>query len=576
MALNNLVNQLGELNPQVFRELKGSFKQRNVLITVAISLVGQLVMLIGFGSQLPVADGDRTIYNRYCTGVKDYSNLTCLPDGFGGFEINWSLWWQDVFVWLSLIGIFSLLVVGTYMLISDLSKEESRGTLNFLRLTPQSSRSILGGKLLGVPALLYLAVGFALPLHFWAAIAGKVHLLELLGFYTVLGTSCLFCYSMALLFGLVSRSLGGFQAWLGSGAVLIFVWITTMVIHDSGVSHYPADWLTLFNPTMVLPYLIDSNSFDGSRISTYHRSFQDLRWFGIHIGVSFWTMAGFIVLNYGVGSYWLGQGLNRCFHNPKATLINKQQSYWLTASLQAVILGFALNPQYKNWGGYTHGLEENSQMLLVFNVLLFLALIAALSPHRQTLQDWARYRHQDRTFRKKGGVIADLIWGDKSPAVVAVAINCAIASAMLLTWILLWPANEYKIPALFALLLNSSLIMIYATVAQLMLLMKTQKRAAGAVIAVGGLILLPPILFWIGSMTLYETPAIWLFSVFHWGILPYANGSVFLAIIAQSLALTLFNVQLGRQLRQAGESTTKALLSGKTEKYQARVSHLIH
>ncbi|NEQ07408.1 MAG: ABC transporter permease subunit [Moorea sp. SIO3E2] len=550
MALNNLVNQLGELNPQVFRELKGRFKQRNVLITVAISLVGQLLMLIDLGLELP----------SYSLGA----------------EINWPLWWQDVFVWLSLIGIFSLLVVGTYMLISDLSKEESRGTLNFLRLTPQSSRSILGGKLLGVPALLYLAVGFALPLHFCAAIAGQIHLIELLGFYIVLGSSCLFCYSMALLFGLVSRSLGGFQAWLGSGAVLIFLWFTTMVIDNAGVSHYPADWLTLFNPTIVLPYLIDSNSFDPNSFYPVERSFQDLRWFGIHIGASFWTMAGFIVLNYGVGTYWFGQGLNRCFHNPKATLINKQQSYWLTASFQAVILGFALNPQYKNWRGYTHGLEENSQMLLVFNVVLFLALIAALSPHRQTLQDWARYRHQDRTFRKKGGVIADLIWGDKSPAVVAVAINCAIASAMLLTWILLWPANEYKIPALFALLLNSSLIMIYATVAQLMLLMKTQKRAAGAVIAVGGLILLPPILFWIGSMTLYETPAIWLFSVFHWGILPYANGSVFLAIIAQSLALTLFNVQLGRQLRQAGESTTKALLSGKTEKYQARVSHLIH
>ncbi|NEO05398.1 ABC transporter permease subunit [Moorena sp. SIO3I8] len=566
MALNNLVNQLGELNPQVFRELKGRFKQRNVLITVAISLVGQLMMLIGFGSKLPVVDGDRTIYNRYCTGVNYDYQRPCLPDGLGGFEINWPLWWQDVFVWLSIIAVFSLLVVGTYMLISDLSKEESRGTLNFLRLTPQSSRSILGGKLLGVPALLYLAVGFALPLHFCAAIAGQIHLIELLGFYTVLATSCLFCYSMALLFGLVSRSLGGFQAWLGSGAVLIFLWITTMVIHDSGVSNYPADWLTLFNPTIVLPYLIDSNSFDASRISTYHRSFQDLRWFGIHIGASFWTMAGFIVLNYGVGSYWLGQGLNRCFHNPKATLINKQQSYWLTASLEAVILGFALNPQVKNWRGYTHGLEQNSQMLLVFNVVLFLALIAALSPHRQTLQDWARYRHQDRTFRKKGGLIADLIWGDKSPAVVAVAINCAIASAMLLPWILLWPANEYKIAALFALLLNSSIIMIYATVAQLMLLMKAKKRAAGAVITVGGLILLPPILFSIGSMDPYETPALWLFSAFHWTSLQHATASsVFLAIIGQSLALTLLNVQLGRQLRQAGESTTKALLSGKTQ-----------
>ncbi|NEQ83331.1 MAG: ABC transporter permease, partial [Moorea sp. SIO2I5] len=219
-----------------------------------------------------------------------------------------------------------------------------------------------------------------------------------------------------------------------------------------------------------------------------------------------------------------------------------------------------------NWRGYTHGLEENSQMLLVFNLVLFLALIAALSPHRQTLQDWARYRHQDRTFRKKGGLIADLIWGDKSPAVVAVAINCAIASAMFLPWILLWPANDYKIAALFALLLNSSIIMIYATVAQLMLLIKAKKRAAGAVITVGGLIFLPPILFAIGSMTPYETPALWLFSAFHWSSLQHATASsVFLAIIGQSLALTLLNLQLGRQLQQAGESTTKALLSGKTQ-----------
>jgi hypothetical protein len=130
MALN-VVNQLGDWNPQVFRELKGRLKPRNVLITVAISLVGQLLLLMSFASQLPVNDkigGDiSTKYNRYCTGPsQEYSSPTCLSDGLGGFKINWQLWWQDVFIWLSMIGIFALLVVGVYMLLSDLSKEESR------------------------------------------------------------------------------------------------------------------------------------------------------------------------------------------------------------------------------------------------------------------------------------------------------------------------------------------------------------------------------------------------------------------------------------------------------------------
>jgi hypothetical protein len=49
-----------------------------------------------------------------------------------------------------------------------------------------------------------------------------------------------------------------------------------------------------------------------------------------------------------------------------------------------------------DWRSYPKGLFENFQMLLVFNLLLFLCLIAALSPHRQAMQDWARYRHQNR------------------------------------------------------------------------------------------------------------------------------------------------------------------------------------
>jgi hypothetical protein len=269
-----------------------------------------------------------------------------------------------------------------------------------------------------------------------------------------------------------------------------------------------------------------------------------------------------MLLNYGLWTYWVWQGLKRCFHNPNATLLAKQQSYWLMACFEAVILGFALNPQVGQWRSYSKGVFENFQMLLVFNLLMFLCLIAALSPHRQAMQDWARYRHKNRS--RKRGVMPDLIWGEKSPAVVAIALNVAIASAILLPWLLLWPNSEYKTPALWALMVNMSLIVVYAAVAQLILFMKLRKRAAWAAVTVGLFILVPPIIFPFLSMTPDKNPGVWLFSAFPWVAVENTNAiAVFLSVIGQSLTVGLLGVQLTRRLRSAGESSTKAMLSGR-------------
>ncbi len=543
---------LGEWNPQLFRELKGRLKPRNILITVAVSLLGQLLMLMSFVSQLPNPTRDNPIYSRYCImgEIRDYPGGSCLRNSFGGFEIKWQLWWQDVFIWLSAIAIVALLVVGVYMLISDLSKEEQRGTLNFLRLTPQSSQSILIGKMLGVPILLYMVGFLALPLHVVAGLSGQIPFSMILGFYTILGVSCLFFYSAALLFGLFGTWLNGFQAWLGSGAVLMFLWLTTAMSLNNGsiYSHTPFDWLTLFSPSILLTYLTETNG----------KGMASLTVWNLPVGASVWSMLGWMLLNYGLWTYWAWQGLKRCFHKPSATLLSKQQSYWLTACFEVVILGFALNLQYDS----PKGLFENFQLLLVFNLQLFLCLMAMLSPHRQAMQDWARYRHQKRSSRK-GGVISDLIWGEKSPALVAVVLNVAIASSILLPWIVLWPASQYKIPALWALLLNMSLVIVYAAVAQLMLLMKMPKRAPWAAATVGLMIVLPPLIFGLLSLEPSKHAGVWLFSAFPWAAVEYTSPlSVFLAIIGQSLATGLLSIQLTRQLQKAGESSTKALLSG--------------
>jgi hypothetical protein len=383
-----------------------------------------------------------------------------------------------------------------------------------------------------------------------------------LGYYVVLGASYGFFYSVALLLGLVSKWLGGFQAWLGSGVVLMFLFpMTMMLMSNSYATHSPFDWLMLFNPEMVLPYLMGSYSLDAATTANNWSSLQKLTFFSMPVGSSMWSIVGLMVFNFGLWSYWIWQAIKRCFHNPTATLLGKQQSYWLTAGFEAMMLGFALNPEVGEWKSYNRGAFDNFQLILVFNLLLFLALIAAISPQRQAMQDWIRYRHQQGSASNKG-VMLDLIWGERSPALVAVTLNLAIASSILLPWILFWPNSELKVPALSGLLVSSSLTILYAAVAQFMLLMKTPKRAVWAATSVGGLIVVPPIIFGFLSMTVTNNPGVWLFSAFPGASLEYTTGiSVFLAVIGQSLTFTLLSLQFTRQLQKVGESHLKTLLS---------------
>jgi hypothetical protein len=82
----NWLDKIGNWNPQLLRELKKRLKLRNILLASAISVLGQCVIL---------------------------------------------LWSPEPFIYLSIIGIFVLLVAGTFLLISDLATEQRRGTLHF-------------------------------------------------------------------------------------------------------------------------------------------------------------------------------------------------------------------------------------------------------------------------------------------------------------------------------------------------------------------------------------------------------------------------------------------------------------
>lgn len=562
--IESLINRIGNSNPQLFRELKGRLKLRNILLAFAISLLGQIILFMSFQSQLPTQlSVFQKISNKYCTGVNQYSLPKCLRDELDKVIINWQLWFFDIFTWLSIIACLALLVAGTYLIINDLAIEQRRDTLNFIRLSPQPYHRILWGKMLGVPILLYVAVLVALPLHLWLGLNAQIPLYLIFSFYAVVIAASFCYYSAALLYGLVGSWLGNFQTWLGSGALLGYLIFTKQAIAPNFLPNSPTIMLAALNPYFLIPHPAIPATF-----SSIVPRFTNFYWYVLPINKTFGVMC-FALSLYFVGAYFIWQSLERCFYDVNATMLSKKQSYALTFCFTFITLGCA------NWQklvfSYSRGsyvIHENIALLMILNLGLFLYLIAALSPSRQTLQDWARYRHvSDVEKLNNPSLTNDLIWGEKSPGILAIAINATIVITCISLLILISHITTYeKINSLVALAFAGSLALIYSALTQLILFIKSEQSlwwAMGILVAV---IVLPPILL----ALLFSNPGnnsfVWLFSI----VAPlialspigdYISGfTPVLAILGHFGILGFLVSQLMRKLQKAGESTTKALL----------------
>ncbi|NEO26016.1 MAG: ABC transporter permease, partial [Kamptonema sp. SIO4C4] len=246
----------------------------------------------------------------------------------------------------------------------------------------------------------------------------------------------------------------------------------------------------------------------------------------------------------------------RRFENTDQSLLSKQQSYWISGSVMVLLLGFTM--QHHSWGTYQENLTDNFYLLLMFQLCLFLGLIAALTPQRETLQAWSRYRHQMPHRRR---LWADLVWGEKSPATVAIALNLIPTSAILLVALMMLPFGESRLALILGLLLQNGIILVYASLTQWLLLQKTRRRVVFAAGAIISHLVIPPTLFALFEMSLPQNSAFFLWSGFPFASTEYVVTAAYWTIVGQSLVTALINVQFTRQLRTLGESESKPLLS---------------
>lgn len=521
----NLLMTFSDWNPQFFREVKGRLKPRNIGITIASSLLIQGAILLYLWAALP---GELTTYSRYCVGKDEYHWNKCSSDALGNVQINWQMWWFDLFQTLSWLMPFVVLIAGVYMLIGDLSKEERRGTLNFIRLSPQTSRSILIGKLLGVPLIPFLAVLLAVPLHLWSSMNANVLPQEFISIYIVAIAACCFLYTGAVFYAF----LGGAHGWLGA----IAVWFSYSV---------------LFQIWQNSRYSEENGYFFG-------------QWYTVWVGGSLELFVTFVVVTFAIATFWLWQSINRRFRNPNQVLLSKRQSYLMTLSFELFIFGFVFR-DYPEWGTRNAFLDLTG--LMVVNLFWFVLIIAALTPHRQTLLDWARYRRngESKTQRKRWrrSLVRDLVWGDKSPAMVAIALNLLIPIVLFTPWIATWNDSSPKVAGFMSLVFSTSFLLICAAIAQLILFGKSRKRALFAAGILGALILLPMIgMGLLGAHPGNKTALLWLFSAMPIAAMEHASfTTIVIGFLAHLSTLTLLLARQTYQLRRAGESELKALMA---------------
>ncbi|BAZ43900.1 hypothetical protein NIES4102_09030 [Chondrocystis sp. NIES-4102] len=555
---NSLWSKFLDWNPQLFREIKGRFKTRNIVVSAVVAVACQFLVVISLLGELPkpeiVGEPYYEQQGRYGMGNGYENSLTYTKDLLGNWVINWQLFWLDLFIILSIISIASLLVIGTYMLITDIVQEESQGTLNFIRLTPQSAGDILIGKILGVPILLYWGILLFFPLHLFAGLGAHIPLALIFVFDAVIAASCAFFYNLALLWSLINFPVSGFKPWLATGALAFLLFFSTVILYHSHppFTYSVADCLWIFNPSLVLSYLIDATYLPTHK--TAFLSLENLSQLSFY-GQALWTKPSLgislVLFNFSLWTYWCWSILKRRFYNPENTLISKVQSYWVTGWMVAIALGFTLQSSDQYY------LTDSYIFLQLTLCALGLGLIAALSPHRQTLYDWARYRHQ----KSKNGQILwkELIFAENSPSSIAIAINLIGVIAFITPSIFLMLQDNPQSTFLSFILTASSLIL-YALIAQLILTLKTRKRAAWSVITIISLMLVPPFSLAIIGIVPETLPLPWLFTIIPSAGIQYVGVStIIMTVLGQWLAIALLGFRMTRKLRQAGASETKIL-----------------
>ncbi|MBE9011594.1 hypothetical protein IQ250_15400 [Pseudanabaenaceae cyanobacterium LEGE 13415] len=545
-----MFDRIGNLNPQLLRELKGRLSWRNALGVVAPMIMAQILLFLIFYTQLPTDEDYQS--SSYCAQIiKGVMTRGCYNNPTT-YVIDWVFWWQQMAQTLYTVVPFLLIAPGICLLLSDLQNEERHGTLDFVRLSPQPATTILLGKILGVPILMYCAIASLIPFHLYTSLKGAIPLSYLLSFYLLMAAGAFLIFSFTLLFGFFSKSILKNSAQT-VGVTIAYVLIVSYVYVSSYlIWNSETTWKALLQQPVIY-------------FTSYATSYWT--WYGFPISKNIAIAHLFTLTNVAILCAWIWQGLIRCFHQPTATILRKRQSYGLVLYLQIVGLGLGVQ-DLKNPVPSEQSLGLIF-MAVVINVLIFLTLIAILTPQRQAIMDWARYRHNQSP---KSSLLKDLLLHDQSPAGLSIAVNLAIALVM---WLIVfsfgheWFKGREAVSIMFV-VLNLTLMALYASIVQWSVIQRTRKRNLIAIGMLFMLMFIPPsfalLLSLRGLISDNLRDSLILSSPFLWTIVSektFISIAAWNSLFAQLSLIAGINASIARQVHHIGASELKENRSNK-------------
>ncbi|NJL62091.1 MAG: ABC transporter permease [Methylacidiphilales bacterium] len=561
--MGSILEKIGDRNPQFIREVKGRLKIFPIIFITSLSLLMQFLV--------------------YICNVEKIS-----PDAGNVEYIRYLAHWDRIFQSLNTIFIFSLLVCGTFQIISDISKEENRGTLNFIRLSPQSEVSILTGKILGVPILLYLFIASAIPFHLISGIFSGVPFLKILALYLILFACCSFVFSVAILLSVmtlnVAKKSQGIAAWLGA-ALVFFPLSFSYSISTADISfNHAFAWFLMFSPNIIIQYLSQSVNLEIPNACFSCGNLERLQFFYIPVGMNTFGIVAIYLANYAFLTYSIWQAIKRLFRNQSATVFSKSYSYLFVALTQIILWGFTLQKsdnytsvEGKYYYDVNYQIQQNLPLFFLFNFILIFGLMLTLLASRQAILDWSRYRHLDSNHRPgwQSTIYGDLLLGEKTPSQFAIGINLLLITTPFIIWLIIapllntqnnlvirWLTGEVGIfKALLAIGFLISLTMIYATIYQQFAIAKFSQPISLATCAIFAVIFLPPVILFKLNIDPVTNPIPWLFSTIPWAGFTANIPIICFAFLGEIMILVWLNIILMNQIKLAGSSTTKELLS---------------
>ncbi len=377
----------------------------------------------------------------YCLQPSDNSRRCQVTADRQHYLTNWPRWHQDFFMALSALMAVVLMGLGSFLLTNNVIEEQRQGTLNFLRMSPRSALTVLGGKLLGVPICLYLAIAAAVPLQMYVGGAAGISSWHLFGFDLAVLSQTLILYMAGLLFGLATRSpmLRALMPWLVAAGGLALQWIVGAISVDVWTHYYstaPAsvlNWAVLFSPIGSAGYFIN---VDGPAPSVMQigSPAKALLTPNLSLGIFRVNFIEYTVLAVVHAAGWCalcGHALQRRFEQPTQSLLARRYSYPLTGLFMAIVLGLSETPIE------AYELPLILALITFLSLLYSLALVLSLTCDRQTLQDWARFRTARTRPEGRLPLGRDLLMGDTSSPVIAIGLNLLLMVALFAAWFIL-------------------------------------------------------------------------------------------------------------------------------------------